>query len=783
MNTFEKLYLILAVFFVFISSESFVYGSVSRGIVSSVSTELYELVLKRSGVLEVRFADGRTVVNFDNPILKNVDEKEKRLRVKSLESYREPVRNNLGEGIGIYLRGEEFTSVVVGYPSKPFITVSFFYTNITKEIQTIEKIIPISGSIELMSVDSFNGVILDNGNILESMVDFPQWSKELNRRSAWNLALYDYNIRETLLLGYLEFWKSFPIVEIRTEEKNKKILFRLECIYDPPVQLAPGESVRTETIYFSLGEREPLRALERYGESIAVFNDFKKNYKLVPHGWDSWSTSIHRKINEGIVLQEVDFVDKYLKRYGWTNFAIDAGWERGPADWEPDPEKFPNGFIPIVEHIHKKGMTVCLWIDLFTVPENSTLAIQHPNWLVLPNSRGNLLIGKGKKILDITIPEAYEYVKKVCERISKEWGFDGLVEADFVYHLLLGESYRNTRLSKVEVMCKGLQAIKEGLGEDKFLTSMVPIQVSSKFADSIRIGFDNKPIWSSPILSGNFGCVESLANFARRFYMFPHLGLPDQDCVFLGKKDTYARWNIKPESELTRSQIIAWATGTALTGGVFKIGDRFTSLSPEDVEILKKCLPRISKPAVPVDLFENPYPKIWCLPLVGNCLNGIVLAIFNWDANVGSEVSIQLDRLGLERSKYYTLYDFWNDKFLGIVQNSFTVSTPPASVSLFCLMLVNEAPIFVASNHHFTMGILDVNEFSYDSSNKELIGRMKVIENTPYEIKIYDVSKRKVLSYSLSLPDGGIKEENGLVTIQFYVPETVKEVLWKLNFQ
>lgn len=759
------------------------HASMQRGVVSSVSTDLYELILKKNGIVELYYSNGRKVATFDYPLLKFVNEKEKQLKVKPMECYREPVRNNLGEGIGIYLRGEKFTSVITGYPGRSFITVNLFYTNNSKDIQSIEKIVPLMGAIDLLSPELFNGVVLDNGNIFESLVDFPKWSKELNRRSSWNLVVYDYNTRDTLLLGFLEFWKSFPIVELKVDNKSKQIFFRFECIYDPPLQLAPGESILTETLFFSLGEREPIRALERYGESIYIFNNLRKSYKFVPHGWDSWSTSIHRDINEKVIMQELEFIDKNLKRYGWTNFAIDAGWERGPADWEPHPEKFPNGLKPIVDEIHKREMTACLWIDLFTVPLQSDLARKYPHWLVMPDGRGKLIVGKDKMILDVTIPEVYEYVRKTCEKISREWGFDGLVEADFVYHLLLGERYQNNRLSKVEVMCRGLQAIRQGLGEDKFLTSMVPIQISGRFADSVRIGFDNRPLWSSPPISGNFGCVESLTNFARRFYMFPYLGLPDQDCVFLGKDETYLRWNIKSESRLTQSQVIAWATGTALTGGVFKIGDRFTLLNLEEINILRKCLPRVSKPAVPIDLFENPYPKIWCLPLTGDCLNGTILGVFNWDNSNTSDVLIQLSRLGLEDDKYYSLYDFWNDKFLGVVQNYFTVSIPPASVSLFCLMPIKDTPIFVASNHHFTMGILDVREFLYDFAEKKLTGKMNVIGDTHYKITLYDANKMTIKSSWVNLSDSFIRGENGIIELQFYVPDGVNEVEWKINFQ
>ncbi|HOV33361.1 MAG TPA: alpha-galactosidase [Candidatus Hydrogenedens sp.] len=782
------LYLTVALFLVFILTPVMVKADKTPRSIASVSTDLYEVHLFKNETVKIFFSNGVEILALDRPAIVYSDSDENvPLKFSDMSWYKEPISSSLGEGIGFYIQGKSVSWVLEVYPGKPFLIVRLQYKNGTKKEQSVRSLISLQGILNQYSgkgIDEKYVVCLGNGNIFESMIDYPQWTNNLDLKTQWDLMIYDKGRKQSLLAGFLTFDKGFSQVILSKNEKKKVVHLTAESIFDPPIKLSPGESLDAEVLYLSLGEQSPHICLERYGRAIFVLNKLQKQSSFLPHGWDSWSTALGKDINEKIILENIQFVDKHLKRFGWNHLAIDAGWERGPADWEPNPEKFPHGLKPIVEELHNRGMTAGLWIDLFTVPENSKLFKEHPDWLVSPGTKGKLLLGNDRKILDITIPEAYVYARDICKKISQDWGFDGLVEADFVYHLLLGEGYKDGRLTKVQVLRKGLESIREGLGTDKFLMTMIPIPISGMYADGIRIGFDNKPLWSSSAITGNWGCMESLANFARRYYLFPNLGAPDQDCVFLGHDETDQRWKVSEENKLTQSQVVAWITGAALTGGVFKIGEEFTKLTPDEINLLQKVIPKTTQPACPIDLFENPHPQKWSLPLSGPVLNGNILAVFNWDTKSSEKVSVFLEQLGLNSGKLYALYDFWNESFVGIIQNAFVVDLPPTSVSLFGIHpLEKRLPIFVASNHHISQGIMDVLEYNYSPDDKKITGKMKVVDETNYKLTFYDPEKRKIKSCELSIPDVSYQEKDGVFVLQFTVPKDTKEISWNIGLE
>lgn len=766
---------------------SFAQTHPSKKTVTSISTEFYEIHLQKNGTLKLFFSNGIEILSLKFPeVFYSDKEKPIILKYSGNSGYREPIKNSLGDGIGLFAQGENVNVGVEIYPSKTFITYRVRFVNNSKSDVSIKRIDMMKAVFSLVSPfdDAINSsvVVLGNGNIFSSTLDFPQWQNDLTIDTEWNVAVFRPFDNQISIFGFLTVDKAFNKLTINPNPKSKEVQLTISCIYDPPKVLAPGEMIDSEVLYLSFAEKDPIFALERYGRAIAVFNRLNKKYDFIPHGWDSWSTTLHREINEESILRNVEFVDNYLKRYGWTTIAIDAGWERGPADWEPHPLKFPAGFEPIVDEIHRRGMKACLWLDPFTVPVESYLAKEHPDWLVVPNAKGKLFLGENKRIIDVTLPQAYDYIKHLCAKITQKWKFDGLVEADFVYNLLLADQYKNRNLTKVEVFRLGLTAIQEGMGNEKFLMSMVPLFISGMYADGVRIGLDNKPVWSSGMMSGNFGCVESLTNFARRFYLFPHLGLPDQDCVFLGHDETYQRWKVTDQQRLTQSQVLSWITGTSLTGGVFKIGEEFSKLNQEEVNILRKVIPRIQQPARPVDLFEDPYPQIWYLPVSGPEINGTILGIFNWSSTHPQNIIVNLEKIGLSNQKLYALFDFWNEQFLGVSRGSFRVNLPPGNVSLFGLREIYNFPTFIASNHHITQGFLDVQKEIFDSTSNILQVQMKVIENTEYKVFIYVPNPWKFRSVDISVSQHEVEVGDNSVCISMYVPNSRNAVEWKMMF-
>ena len=85
-----------------------------------------------------------------------------------------------------------------------------------------------------------------------------------------------------------------------------------------------------------------------------------------PMGWNSWNT-FETNIDEQLVKQTADLmVSSGMKDAGYLYIVLDDGWmakERNPktGDLVPDPKKFPNGLIPVIEYVHSKGLKFGLY--------------------------------------------------------------------------------------------------------------------------------------------------------------------------------------------------------------------------------------------------------------------------------------------------------------------------------------------------------------------------------------------------------------------------------------
>lgn len=75
-------------------------------------------------------------------------------------------------------------------------------------------------------------------------------------------------------------------------------------------------------------------------------------------------------------------------------FVVDDGWfggrtgeTAGLGDWWPNPERFPGGLTPLVEHVKRLGMEFGLWVEPESVNPDSALYRAHPEWVLRQPNR------------------------------------------------------------------------------------------------------------------------------------------------------------------------------------------------------------------------------------------------------------------------------------------------------------------------------------------------------------------------------------------------------------
>ncbi len=141
--------------------------------------------------------------------------------------------------------------------------------------------------------------------------------------------------------------------------------------------------------------------------------------------WKSWGFDLD------FTLEEIYGILPELKSFGITTANLDDGWFNYYGDWEFDrsPGKFPNGeadMITFVNKVHQMGFKTNLWWYPLGVSPESVLAKEHPDLLIM-NSEGDFPL-ESRKLYQLcpAYEPAMEHIRKLVERFTVQWGYDGL---------------------------------------------------------------------------------------------------------------------------------------------------------------------------------------------------------------------------------------------------------------------------------------------------------------------------------------------------------------------
>jgi alpha-galactosidase len=104
---------------------------------------------------------------------------------------------------------------------------------------------------------------------------------------------------------------------------------------------------------------------------------------------------------------------------GAERFVLDDGWfgnrdddTRSLSDWEVDVRKYPDGLGPLIDHVHRLGMTFGLWFEPEMINPDSNLHRAHPDWALGSEDQ---ILGRNQKALNMGLPEVRAFL---FERIS-----------------------------------------------------------------------------------------------------------------------------------------------------------------------------------------------------------------------------------------------------------------------------------------------------------------------------------------------------------------------------
>ncbi|PKO19153.1 MAG: hypothetical protein CVU39_00965 [Chloroflexi bacterium HGW-Chloroflexi-10] len=306
-------------------------------------------------------------------------------------------------------------------------------------------------------------------------------------------------------------------------------------------------------------------------------------------GWSSWY-NYYAAISEASILQELQAAREIREQLALDLriFQLDDGFTLEMGDWLEVKPQFPNGIPPILQAIRSAGFIPGLWIAPFMVGNRSHLYQNHPDWVVQDRLSGGPLAhmkfygefrwhkrSEEYYILDVTHPEALDYLRTVFSTWHTQWGCD-YFKTDFMY---FGSEYGPERASyhqpgytRIEIWRKAAETIRSAIGNALWTGCGCPLWASVGLVNAVRISRDMGVSWR-----GEQSAYPLLADHANRSFGNHILWQIDPDCLLLREKFHH----------FSDAEIEALALYAGMSGGILMTSDSLNQLPLERLQLLK----------------------------------------------------------------------------------------------------------------------------------------------------------------------------------------------------
>lgn len=466
-----------------------------------------------------------------------------------------------------------------------------------------------------------------------------------------------------VLLGFSSCYRFQS--EFRFNESRLEIVLDLENI-----ELAPGKKLALEEFYCAEGE--PLQdMLAKFADRISAVHSVQGIEYLA--GWCSWQ-SYGPAVTREILFENLQAIRGRIPALEYLQ--IDDGYEKHMGDWlEFAPHFGERGIFDILDKVRAFGLKPAIWVAPFIAEQSSRLFSEHPEFFKTDEEGKPLLSSRDTfggwqngpwYCLDSTHPGALAYLKNVFSTMRREWGIRYFKLDANVWGAFPFGKYHEKNVTRVEAYRRGMQAIREGAGEDAFLLACnAPMWPSIGTVNASRVTCDVFREWAI--------FKQVAREYCFRIWQNGKLWALDPDAVLLQNRkatvtgmdgrivETSADSCTDEEYSFVRAFIFA-ACGMILSGDVV------AALSDKNLNILKKLLP----PAFGKTVFENMDFE------VGICRrkDREYLILLNWDDTEKT--------LRFSFSQEYGMRDYFSEKEIGRFQKGEMV-LPAHSGRVFAL--------------------------------------------------------------------------------------------------
>ena len=545
--------------------------------------------------------------------------------------------------------------------------------------------------------------------------------------------IYDLESKQSIVFGFLDarkWWSSIEMSYTGQDSTTQQTEEGIDC-WSAFHQCENYECAAKTEIEFSPFYLNFIDGItssyQTYVEMIAQEMEVKKQDRF----FSAWGIYPERTTDQTLSDSVTKHTD-LIKRNNFFRSASDGGiqliqlengWQKELGTYQIDDDQFPKGMQYLIDYVHDTGLKFGLGIMPFCVAADSKIAEAHPEYF-LHDGQSRLAaihlhdVDTKVALFDVSHPDAQKEVERNIKTVIEEWNID-ILKVDMLAYLI-----------------GPIENSGSFFWHDKTLTSI----------ELYRLGIDLLKRW----VSQSFGRVELTAC---NVPYAPSIGVVNQSQVLLNQQKQTAKYVWEDWSEtkqlingaITNSIFdgIAWmgglgpltvdeqyqplneaiivATLTALSSSIIELGDDLSKISEPRLELLKKLFPLTEQSAKPIDLLEKIHPRVWGKPVQGSFDSWSIVGIFNWK-DQPEEIQFNLSSLGLDKSKCYLIYEFWNQRYLGSVNGSVTLmDVPPRCARLLCIREEQKNPQLLATDLHFTQGGSEILSAGWDQRSRSFL--------------------------------------------------------------
>lgn len=515
-----------------------------------------------------------------------------------------------------------------------------------------------------------------------SILDLAQATQAVHRAVGSQL-IFNRQSKQSLFLGALTSQRWLTVMRLHVSATEPKIRnYEVDCTgtteltsenslaYSPEedrielsLPVRPGKTLASERLLLSVGSDYHAQ-LEAYADLIRRLHHARVSAPT-PIGWWSW-TAYYFGLNEATALTNANLLASHLKEYGYNFFFIDEGYEYARGEYStPDAAQFPHGVKNLEDQVRGLGLIPGIWTSPFEVSERSWVYRNHKDWLV-HNAKGRPIyagfVSENTEtqensdhlfILDATNPAAQGYLRKTYTALVKDWGVR-YIKLDFMEDSAVEGYYYRPNTSALEAQRIGLQIIRDSVGEHVLLDKDgSPMLNPVGLVDAGRISVDTGHTFAAT--------REAAPGIAARYYMNRNFYISDPDAFTVSTQTVAEQEWHGGKTPLTMDEAMASIALSAVSGGMYEIGDDLPTLFSDEgrIALLKNRalinMARWGHASTPIDLMtyaqEDLMPSIF---LLKESARQAILTVFNW-TDVGRHRALTISDLGLQPQGHYQI--------------------------------------------------------------------------------------------------------------------------------